>query len=128
MPNFDDRNGFGGSSTCAFKRRQFMGLVAAGALLPAFGGVAQAQAKRGGILKVVMPLNPGSLDPLTGGQGTEHAFLFTMFDTLVAWDFQTLTAKPLLATDWHYPDPKTMIMNLRQGVTFHDGTPSIPPP
>jgi peptide/nickel transport system permease protein/peptide/nickel transport system substrate-binding protein len=107
----------------AVNRRQFMSLIAAGAVAPAFGGAAFAAGKSGGILKVVMPLNPGSLDPLTGGQGTEHAFLFTMFDTLVAWDFQTLTAKPQLATDWTYPDPKTMVINLRQGVTFHDGPP-----
>jgi ABC-type transport system substrate-binding protein len=104
-------------------RRQALALAGGAAFAAAIAPSARAQAKQGGILKVVMPANPGSLDPLTGGQGTEHIFLFTMFDTLVAWDFKTLTAKPQLATDWHYPDPKTLVLNLRQGVFFHDGTP-----
>jgi peptide/nickel transport system permease protein/peptide/nickel transport system substrate-binding protein len=100
-----------------------MGLIGGSLLALGLGAEARAEAKHGGILKVAMPKNPGSLDPLTGGQGIEQVFLYTMFDTLVTWDFQTLTAKPLLATDWHYSDPKTLVMNLRQGVTFHDGAP-----
>ena len=95
------------------------GLAALATTLPARAD----EAKRGGILKVVVPANPGSLDPLTGGQGSEHIFLFTMFDTLVAWDFKTLVAKPMLATAWHTPDPRTLVLTLRDGVQFHDGTP-----
>ena len=30
---------------------------------------------------------------------------------------------PVLATSWEIPDPYTYIFNLRQGVTFHDGSP-----
>ena len=112
-----------GLEILALSRRQTMGLIGGSLLSLGLGGQVRAEAKRGGILKVAMPKNPGSLDPLTGGQGIEQVFLYTMFDTLVAWDFETLTAKPLLATDWHYSDPKTLVMNLRQGVTFHDGTP-----
>lgn len=106
-------------------RRRMLALLAGTVLTPAFGNAALAQAKpkRGGILKVAMPTAPANLDPLLGGQDTETKYLFAIYDTLVAWDFQTLEAKPQLATDWNYPDPKTLVMNLRQGVTFHDDTP-----
>ena len=112
-----------GVSAAMLNRRQLLGLAAAGVFVPAFGAMAQQQVKRGGILKVVMPASPASLDPLTGGQDTELKFLMPIFDTLIAWDSATLTAQPQLATDWHYPDPQTLVLNLRQGVTFHDGTP-----
>ena len=68
------------------------------------------------------PANPSSLDPATGGAGTDHVFLYTMFDTLIEWDYETLRAKPGLAESWSFPDPKTMVLNLRKGVVFHDGT------
>ena len=30
---------------------------------------------------------------------------------------------PGLAESWSNPDPKTLLLNIRAGVTFHDGTP-----
>ena len=33
------------------------------------------------------------------------------------------TLEPWLATSWKYTDPKTLVMQLRSGVTFTDGTP-----
>lgn len=45
-----------------------------------------------------------------------------MFDTLVNIDEQ-LEIKPMLATDWdHDVDSNTYTFELREGVTFHDGT------
>ncbi len=32
--------------------------------------------KRGGTLRISAPANPSSLDPATGGAGSDHAFLF----------------------------------------------------
>jgi ABC-type transport system substrate-binding protein len=46
-----------------------------------------------------------------------------MFDTLVAFDYTNLRAMPGLAESWAYPDPKTLVLNIRPGVLFHDGTP-----
>ncbi|MFH0300625.1 ABC transporter substrate-binding protein [Bradyrhizobium sp. 31Argb] len=79
--------------------------------------------KRGGTLRISAPANPSSLDPATGGAGSDHAFLFTMYDTLIEWDFETLAPKPGLAGSWKFTDPNTLVLNIRSGVTFHDGTP-----
>src|SRR5882757_1704760 len=58
-------------------------------------------------------------------QGTPKrgAFLFTMYDTLTEWDFETLKPKPGLTESWSFSDPTTLVLNIRSGVTFHDGTP-----
>src|SRR5690349_24182964 len=84
---------------------------------------AQATPKRGGILRISAPANPSSLDPTTGGAGSDHAFLFTMYDTLTEWEFDTLKPKPGLAESWKFTDPTTLVLNIRAGVTFHDGSP-----
>ena len=49
--------------------------------------------------------------------------LFPMYDTLTEWDYETLKPKPGLAESWTFSDPQTLVLNIRSGVTFHDGTP-----
>lgn len=106
-------------------RRQMLGLLTGAFVVGNLPGWAQAAdaIKQGGVLHVSAPANPSSLDPATGGAGSDHVFLFTMFDTLVMWDYSTLEAKPGLAESWNYTDPQTLVLNLRQGVVFHDDTP-----
>jgi ABC-type transport system substrate-binding protein len=81
------------------------------------------QPARGGVLRVVAYANPSSLDPSTGRSGADHAFLWPIFDTLVDVEPTTLNPVPGLAESWNYPDPTTLVLNLRTGVAFHDGTP-----
>jgi ABC-type transport system substrate-binding protein len=98
--------------------------VLAGAMALAATRQAWAQTpKKGGVLKVSAPTNPSSLDPATGGSGQDHAFLYPIYDTLVAFEYATLKAVPGLAESWKFTDPKTLVMNIRPGVLFHDGTP-----
>ena len=106
-------------------RREVMALISGALAGTALGGNALAQGtpKRGGTLRISAPANPSSLDPATGGAGSDHAFLFTMYDTLTEWDFETLKPKPGLAESWSFTDPTTLVLNIRSGVTFHDGTP-----
>jgi peptide/nickel transport system permease protein/peptide/nickel transport system substrate-binding protein len=95
------------------------GAAASGALgFPAFAD----EAKKGGVLKVAAPANPSSLDPATGGSGADHSILWTMYDTLVEWDYDTLKPKPGMAK-WSFPDPRTMVLDINDGIKFHDGTP-----
>ncbi|HYD71169.1 ABC transporter substrate-binding protein [Azospirillum sp.] len=106
-----------------FGRRDVLQLLSGTALVGLAGGPAFAQGAPGGVLRVAANANPSSLDPATGGAGSDLVFLYTLYDTLVEWDYETLKAKPGLAQSWAFPDPTTMVLTLRDGVTFHDGTP-----
>ncbi|CAN5224133.1 ABC transporter substrate-binding protein [soil metagenome] len=86
-------------------------------------GVAQAQGKPGGVLRVSAPANPTTMDPATGRHGNDHVFLFPVFDTLMETDMETLLPKPGIAQSWTAPDPLTFVLTIRPGVVFHDGTP-----
>jgi len=106
-------------------RRQAMALIAgaaAAAALPV-AAHAQGQPRRGGVLRVSVPANPSTMDPIAGRSGYDHPMLYPMFDTLVDWDYETLSAKPGLARSWKFTDAKTLVMDLEPNVTFHDGTP-----
>lgn len=46
----------------------------------------------------------------------------SMAETLVQLN-DDLEIEPMLATEWQQPDPLTWVFTLRDGVTFHDGTP-----
>ena len=41
----------------------------------------------------------------------------------MTFDYPTLKATPGLAESWKFTDPKTLVMTIRSGVQFHDGTP-----
>lgn len=97
------------------------GSAAAGALLSASDVFAASGPEK--VLVVGSNVNPSSLDPATGGSGDDHTYLFAIFDTLVTWTYDTLEARPGLAQSWEFPDPKTLVLKLREGVVFHDGTP-----
>lgn len=107
-------------------RRTFLGYLsgalAAGTLMSPGSVLAQLAGGAGGTLKVGAPANPSSLDPATGGAGSDHVILFPLYDTLVTWDYQSLKAEPGLAESWDFTDPKTLVLKLRPGVKFHDGT------
>lgn len=108
-------------------RRQWLALAGGGAIsgmFPLASEPALAQAaKRGGTLKVVSPHNPTSMDPITGRHGNDHILLFPVFETLINVDLDTLLPKPGLAESWSNADPLTLVLNLRRGIKFHDGTP-----
>ncbi len=102
-------------------RRSFLALTGA-AITGAGEAMAQGTPRRGGTLRLSAQSNPSSLDPQTGNSGSDHVILYPLYDTLVEWDYTTLTAKPGIAEKWEYPDSTTLVMTIRDGVTFHDGT------
>lgn len=104
-------------------RRQMLawlgGLACTAAAIPAW---AQPAAKKGGVLRIASQSNPSSLDPATGGSGYDHTYLWTIYDTLVEWDFESLRTRPGMA-EFLFSDQKTLVLNIKPGITFHDGTP-----
>lgn len=103
-------------------RRVVLGGAAA-ALASARLRRAEAEApKQGGVLRVSAYGDITSFDPATGRSGEDHVQLYPLYDTLIDYDFTTLTARPRLATVWNFIDPKTLVLDLRPGVLFHDGT------
>ncbi|MFV8836408.1 ABC transporter substrate-binding protein [Aquisalimonas sp. APHAB1-3] len=121
-----DNNTLGFANGIRLTRRNFLAVLSSAAAVTTLSGpgslLAQAR-NNGGVLTISAPANPSSLDPATGGSGTDHVFLFPMFDTLVEWDYETLEPKPGLARSWEFPDERTLVLHLQEGVEFHDGEP-----
>jgi ABC-type transport system substrate-binding protein len=46
-----------------------------------------------------------------------------IYDTMIIWDPKTDKLSPGLATEWETPDQRTIVLTLRDGVEFTDGTP-----
>ncbi len=108
------------SQAIGIKRRDALALLGAGVMgTPAW---AQAGGKRGGVLKIAAPANPSSMDPATGGAGSDHVFLWTIYDTLVDWDYATLKPVPGMA-EWSTPDATSFVLTIKPNIVFHDGTP-----
>jgi ABC-type transport system substrate-binding protein len=96
--------------------------AAAGATLLPQPGAAQAP-RGGGILRVAIPFNPGAIEPMTGRNLPDFNVLYAVFDNLIDFDPLTLDLKPGLATAWRWTTPTTLVVDLVEGVTFHDGSP-----
>ncbi|WP_153503691.1 ABC transporter substrate-binding protein [Cumulibacter manganitolerans] len=67
-------------------------------------------------------MTPG-WDPIKSVSGFDFVTLAPVYDRL-AFNAPDGTVKPMLATDWETSDDgKALVMKLREGVTFSDGTP-----
>ncbi|HKK48545.1 MAG TPA: ABC transporter substrate-binding protein [Alkalispirochaeta sp.] len=67
---------------------------------------------------------PNALDPHTVTAVNDFRILVNLYDGLVRFQDGSLAVEPALATDWEISDDGTVYtFELRQGVTFHDGTP-----
>ncbi len=74
-------------------------------------------------LRVGLQDDPDSLDPATGGTYAGRIVFAALCDKLVDID-ANLKIVPQLATEWSWNEDRTALtMKLREGVTFHDGTP-----
>ncbi|MBO0764866.1 MAG: twin-arginine translocation signal domain-containing protein [Hyphomicrobiaceae bacterium] len=109
-------------------RRQLIKGAAAGAGAVVLPGIALAQEtpRRGGTLRIAIPYNPAAIDPMTGRNLPDFDTLYAVFDALIDFEPRTLELKPGLAKSWTFTDPKTLVLDLAEGVTFHDGTPFNP--
>ncbi|MBI2866549.1 MAG: hypothetical protein HYX99_04240 [Chloroflexi bacterium] len=76
--------------------------------------------KTGGTLRVLYGSDAATLDP-HASRTVARNYEYAIFDTLVRHD-EKLAAQPGLAESWSATNPTTLILKLRQGVKFHDGT------
>lgn len=79
---------------------------------------------RGGTLSIAFPNEPQSLDPAFSVQiSSDRDILNQLYDSLLRMDADG-NLQPALAQEWETsPDGRTVTFKLRDGVTFHDGTP-----
>ena len=85
------------------------------------GSQSNGKPKKGGHLVFGYDTDISNYDPILGNSGNDHALLYPVYDTLVNYN-SNLEPEPGLAESWETPDDKTIILHLRKGVTFHDGT------
>jgi peptide/nickel transport system substrate-binding protein len=92
-------------------------------LTPALSTSAYAQTpKKGGTLRYGTVTEVTNLDPHVYGGNAWRVLIEALYSPLVGYDANGAIV-PRLATRWEQPDSKTIVFNLRPGVTFHDGTP-----
>ncbi|WP_456598604.1 ABC transporter substrate-binding protein [Blastococcus sp. SYSU DS0616] len=67
-------------------------------------------------------VGPSSMDPHRGSSGFDQNWLFPAYDRLIYMS-PAGEPEPMLATEWELSeDARTIDMELREGVVFHDGT------
>jgi peptide/nickel transport system substrate-binding protein/glutathione transport system substrate-binding protein len=109
------------------RRDVLKGVAALGGAMVLPGSLyAQGAPRRGGTLRVTIPFNPAAIDPMTGRNLPDFDTLYQIFDALIDFEPKTLELKPGLAKSWRFTDPKTLVLDLVEGVKFHDGTPFNP--
>jgi peptide/nickel transport system substrate-binding protein len=85
--------------------------------------VAAQEGPSGGEITVGLDFEPDSLDPHVTPYAVSHTVMMNLFDTLV-WRDQAGEFQPGLAERWQINEDGTeFTFHLRDGVTFHDGTP-----
>ena len=102
------------------------GILAGGtALALTFGAVVGAAAQTPpGVLIVGQIAEPKALDPAAVTAVNDFRILMNVYDGLVRYKAGTLEVEPALATAWEISeDGKEYTFTLREGVTFHDGSP-----
>ena len=97
-----------------------MAVLAAGVAF----GTGQGEAADEDILVVGQVAEPKALDPHTVTAVNDFRILVNLYDGLVQFQDGSLDVEPALATSWEVSDDGTVYtFELREDVTFHDGTP-----
>lgn len=102
-------------------RRTLLATTAAATLVLGSGS-AMAQTPPG-VLIVGQIAEPKALDPAAVTAVNDFRILMNVYDGLVSYKDGTLEVEPALATDWSISEDGTeYTFNLREGVSFHDGS------
>ncbi|WAJ27320.1 ABC transporter substrate-binding protein [Antarcticirhabdus aurantiaca] len=105
------------------RRRTVLQGFAAAAAITALPRLGFAQIPPG-VLAVGQIAEPQSLDPHVATATNDFRIAVNLYDGLVRFRSGTLEVEPALATEWTIaPDGLLYRFTLRDGVTFHDGSP-----
>ncbi len=105
----------------AWRRLAWLGLVCLGIAL---GSISAAHAqKSANTLRIAWRDAIPDVNPYYNQLRNGLVLAHQVWDTLVYRDPDTFQLKPLLASSWRQTDDTTFEFELRQGVTFHDGSP-----
>jgi peptide/nickel transport system substrate-binding protein len=105
-------------------RARFFLIVPLACLLFVLGNVVTPSAQGRRELRVGVPGVPATLDPALALDGALPLIARQVFDTLVVYRERSTDVEPALATRWAVSrDGLTWSFTIRNGVTFHDGTP-----
>lgn len=75
-------------------------------------------------LRFQVPAASGSWDPVAAEDIESQRIVRQVYDTLIGVDPETGTPSPNLATEWTQSEDRLRyVFTLREGVSFHDGTP-----
>ena len=75
------------------------------------------------VLNVAIP-EPATLDPMRISDPGAALIARQLFEGLTSWDPAVEKVRPAAAESWSVsPDGRTFVFRLRQGMTFHDGSP-----
>jgi peptide/nickel transport system substrate-binding protein len=77
--------------------------------------------KKGGTLRVALGVDVATLDPHLSGSKLDRQVYHNLYEPLLTLD-EKLGIQPNLAEAWQTPDPQTLMLKLRSGAKFHDGT------
>src|SRR5918999_6436805 len=96
---------------------------AIGMALRAAPEAALAQAEPAGQITISLSAEPSTLENWNAYSLDGHPVLRNIFEALLNRDPATNELVGELATAWEWTDDQTIRFTLREGVTFHDGTP-----
>lgn len=88
------------------------------AVLTAVSALALSGAAQAEVLRMAYSTAPRSIDPYPFGGATTASLKEHVYEALVGHNDQ-----PLLSTGWTWNSPTSLTVDLRQGVTFHNGEP-----
>ncbi len=104
-------------------RRGMLG-VATGIAMTMGTGLPAAAETPPGVLVVGQIAEPKALDPAAVTAVNDFRILMNVYDGLVRYKSGTLEVEPALAESWEISDDGTVYtFDLREGVTFHNGSP-----
>lgn len=106
-------------TTLPIRRRTLAAALISAAAMPT-AVRAQPKAK----LTIGMSGFPPSLEPVLFNHTATRRVAPQLFDTLIAFDHANgMALRPALAERWERLGPRALRLDLRRGVTFHDGSP-----